>query len=111
MDQFNYELHRKSIGPVMLIDYVRRPFVSKYDPEFRVTFDSGLRATWSKRLFPMRKEPTRHVLPGHTIMEVKFRFHMPAWFHRIIQSYELRRVSVSKVCKGIDVWELAPNLE
>ena len=40
-------------------------------------------------------------MPGYTIMEVKFRHHMPSWFHHILQAYELRRRSVSKICEGM----------
>ena len=40
-------------------------------------------------------------------MEVKFRYHIPSWFHRIIQSYELRRVSISKICAAMETLEMA----
>jgi hypothetical protein len=94
----------------MLIDYERRPYVSRYAPEFRLTFDDALRATHTRLLHPHR-EQIRSVLPGYTILEVKFRFHVPSWFHRIIQSYELRRVSISKYCRGVEAFRLTPHLE
>ena len=94
----------------MLIDYYRRPYISKYDPEFRVTFDEQLYATRTESLHPPEYAPRRSVLKGFTIMEVKFRFHVPSWFHRIIQSYELHRISVSKICSGIETFGLTPKL-
>jgi hypothetical protein len=53
----------------------------------------------------------RALVPGYTVMEVKFRYHMPSWFHRIIQAFELRRVSISKICTGTQALglQLDPN--
>lgn len=110
-EQFRYEFYRKRLEPVVLVDYWRRPYVSKYNPEFRLTFDEALRATATSRLFPPALPPGRSIGPGFTIMEVKFRYHIPSWFHRIIQHFELQRVSISKVCKGIEACGLAKNLE
>ena len=60
--------------------------------------------------FPGALDRSRELMPGYTVVEVKFRYHVPSWFHRIIQSFELRRVSISKICRGIEVLELAENL-
>lgn len=108
--QFAYDLYRRRLRPVALIDYRRRPYISRFDPEFRLTMDDRLQCTAADSLFPSRGQCSRQGLPGYAIMEVKFRFHVPSWFHRIIQSYELRRVSISKICRGMDVLELAENL-
>lgn len=110
-ERFAFEVERKRLAPVMLIDYERRPYVSKYDPEFRLTFDDTLRATLTQSLYPGPGENTRDVLAGFTVMEVKFRHHVPAWFHRILQSYGLRRRSVSKICQGMETWKLTPQME
>lgn len=107
--QFEFEAYRKRLGPVALVDYYRRPYISKYDPEFRLTFDDRLCFTATKCLFPAASDRCRTALPGYTIMEVKFRYHLPSWFHRIIQSYELRRVSISKICRGLVTLGLAED--
>lgn len=98
-EAFRFELYRKSVRPVVLVDYLRRPYVSKYDPEFRLTFDDSLYGTATRELDPGPEAVRKMALPGYTILEVKFRFHMPKWFHRLIQTMELQRVSVSKYCK------------
>ena len=36
---------------------------------------------------------------------------MPKWFHRIVQTYNLRRLSVSKFCVGMEKADLVENLE
>ena len=105
--KFDYDLYRKRIRPVALVDYVRRPYVSRFDPEFRLTFDSELTGTQTRALFPSIRDRRRRLLPGYTVMEVKFRRHIPSWFHRVIQSYELRRISVSKICHAMEALEIA----
>lgn len=99
-EQFLFQRFRRRIRPYALIDYVRRPYISKFDPEFRLTFDEQLQATETACLFPGRSARTRRIAPGSTVMELKFRHHVPSWFHRIIQTYELRRRSFSKICEG-----------
>jgi hypothetical protein len=110
-NQFEFELYRRQIRPLVLVDYERRPYLSRFDPEFRLTFDSNLHACAADSMFPPSGAVMRAMLPGYTVMEVKFRHHVPAWFHRIIQAYELRRVSISKICTGTQVLglQLDPN--
>lgn len=110
LNRFKYQWFRKTIRPVALIDYLRRPYISKYDHEFRVTFDEGLQARDTPCLFPSQATNSKRLLPGYTIMEVKFGHKVPAWFHRILQSFELRRVSISKICEGMTVLNLAEDL-
>ena len=98
-EAFQFDLHRKHLKPKMLVDYLRRPYISKYDPEFRMTFDDSLRGTATDLLDPSGNAKSMSVLSGYTILEVKFRYHVPKWFHRLIQTMELKRVSVSKYCR------------
>jgi len=110
-NQFEFDIYRKQIRPIVLVDYERRPYVSRFDPEFRLTFDHRLEASATDMVFPGPAVKMRKLIPGYTVMEVKFRHHVPSWFHRIIQAYELRRVSISKICTGTETLglELDPN--
>lgn len=99
-DRFEFELLRRRIRPCVLVDYLRRPYVSRFDPGFRLTFDSDLAAAAVDTMHPERTS-LRPLLRGHTVMEIKFRQSMPAWFQRILQMHELRRESISKVCTAI----------
>ena len=38
----------------------------------------------------------RTVSDGYHVLEIKFRYRMPAWFLRLIQEFQLRLVSFSK---------------
>ncbi|MFP6807244.1 MAG: polyphosphate polymerase domain-containing protein [Pseudomonadales bacterium] len=110
LTKFRYQWFKKTIRPVALIDYLRRPYISKFDHEFRVTFDERLQARDTSTLFPCKSTNAALLLPGYTVMEVKFGHRVPAWFHRIIQSFELRRVSISKICEGMKSLHLAEDL-
>ena len=106
-DQFQYNLYRKRLVPVALVDYERRPYLSRYDPSFRITFDERLSTTQSTGLFPSINQTFKRVIAGYTIMEVKLQSHLPSWFHRVIQTHELRRVSVSKIVTSMETLGLA----
>lgn len=110
VEKFVYESFRKRIKPLVLVDYIRRPYTSEFDINFRVTFDSKLSATAINELFVSDQPSWRDRLPGYTILEVKFHRRIPAWFHRILQAYNLRRVSISKFCKGMEACGLAQDL-
>ena len=102
VDRFMFDTIRRSLKPRLLVDYVRRPYVSAYDMNFRVTFDSVLMSAEVNNLFPPSSESWKYSFAGFTILEVKFHRRIPAWFHRIIQVHNLRRVSFSKFCKGME---------
>jgi hypothetical protein len=110
-DRFRFDRFRRRVEPVMLIDYWRRAYVSKYDPGFRMTFDDNLYGTACDRLFPDPRFARKSLLAGRSILEVKFEHHIPRWFHSLIQTLELNRVSISKYCAGIEQHALAPVLE
>jgi len=111
LNQFTYDRFRKNIKPVMLIDYQRRAYQSKYDYEFRITFDGELYGTHTSHLFPKDSVKKRKLIDGYTIMEVKFRKHVPPWFHRIMIKYQLTRISISKYCTGMEATNLIENLD
>jgi hypothetical protein len=108
-DDFIFQGYRKRLEPKVLVDYVRTPYVSDYDSNFRITIDSSIRVQKSQTLFPDVYNPIE-ALPGHVIVEVKFHRRIPAWFHRIIQTYNLDRVSVSKFVLGMTKANIAQNL-
>ena len=110
VDRFLFDAIRRALKPTVLVDYVRRPYVSSYDMNFRVTFDSVLMSAASNVLFPPEWVNWKHSYAGFTVLEVKFFRRIPAWFHRIIQAHSLRRVSFSKFCRGMETTGLAIDL-
>jgi|TARA_B110000881_G_C18461297_1_gene456343 hypothetical protein len=102
VEDFIFDKIRKRINPRILVDYLRRPLVNKYGLYFRLTFDSNLITAKSNSLFAEEKFFfPKKFKPGCTILEVKFERSIPAWFHRIIQTYNLKRQSISKYVLGV----------
>lgn len=99
---FIFETCKKSLRPKILVDYERMPFINKYGLYFRLTFDQNL--SCKKLDNNLRNNLTSNSIKckaGFTILEVKFERSIPLWFHRIIQSYNLRRNSISKFVLGM----------
>ena len=99
---FVFESYKKNLKPKILIDYERQPFINKHGLYFRLTFDQNLSC---KKLTNNLKNSLLNnsikCKAGFTILEVKFERSIPLWFHRIIQSYNLRRNSISKFVLGM----------
>jgi hypothetical protein len=110
IERFLFDALRRSIQPKLLVDYIRRPYVSAYDMNFRVTFDSTLLTTATNQLFPSSSSNWLESLAGYTILEVKFNRRIPVWFHRILQSHNMRRLSFSKFVQGMEATGLAIDL-
>jgi SPX domain protein involved in polyphosphate accumulation len=100
LNEFLWEYSVNRMRPVLLVTYKRKPFVSKFDGRFRVTFDYDLSFSHPDGLnFEADYEKGFHDL---VVMEVKFNGAMPRWFHDIIEEYSLRKDTFSKYCAGID---------
>ena len=110
IQQFVGDITRKKIAPVILVEYLRRPYTCDFDMNFRATFDSMLKTTRSKKLFLGGKGHWINSLAGYSILEIKLHRRIPRWFHRILQAYNLRRLSVSKFCQGIEACNIATDL-
>lgn len=110
-EEFFFQVFKKGIKPTVTTDYQRSPYVSEYDRNFRLTFDSFNVIRKTQKLFDNNKNFIRNSLPGYSILETKFDRRIPKWFHRIIQNYNLKRVSVSKFCLAMETANIAINLE
>lgn len=110
INQFIFDSYRKKILPKVIIDYNRRALLSKNGLYFRLTFDSDIKACSSFNIFETNQN-WKVCIPGNDILEVKFDLNIPPWFHRIIQNYQLKRISVSKFVLGMESTNLAHDYE
>ena len=110
INQFIFDTYRKKIFPKVVIDYKRRALLSKNGLYFRLTFDSDIYACSNDKLFE-NDYNWKICIPGNDILEVKFDLTIPPWFHRIIQNYQLKRISVSKFVLGMETTNLAHDYE
>ena len=109
IQKFVFDTHRKKISPRVLVDYIRKPYVSDYDSNFRATFDRMIESRPSLDLFPSQENVSVKCYAGWTILEIKFDRRLPKWFHRILQNHEMRRLSVSKFCLGMEYCGIAED--
>ena len=110
IDQFIFDSYRKKILPKVVVDYNRQALLSKNGLYFRLTFDSDIKSCSSQNLFEKEHE-WKLCIPGNDILEVKFDLNIPPWFHRMIQNYQLKRISVSKFVLGMESTNLAHDYE
>ncbi len=110
VEKFIFESIRKNVRSNVVIDYDRSPFVNNTGLYFRLTFDSNIRSCISNSLFNTKNQ-WKKCIDGYDILEVKFDTTIPAWFQKIIQSYELNRLSISKYVLGLEATGLAEDFE
>jgi hypothetical protein len=110
IEKFVFESIRKKVHANVIIDYDRSPFVNNTGLYFRLTFDSNIRSCISNSLFNINNQ-WKTCIDGFDILEVKFDTTVPAWFQKIIQSFELNRLSISKYVLGLEATGLAEDYE
>jgi len=100
---FIYESFKKKLEPKVIVDYNRRPYVNKFGLLFRLTFDTNLKSSPGTSIFDIKDNFSfKECVAGKTILELKFERSIQPWFHRIIQNYNLMRLSVSKFALGME---------
>jgi hypothetical protein len=103
INNFIYESLRKKIEPKVIVDYFRKPYVNKFGLLFRLTFDSNILASPAKNIFYNENFLNlKECMAGNTVLELKFERSIHPWFHRLIQNYNLTRLSVSKFSIGME---------
>jgi len=102
VNDFVYESLKKKIEPKVIIDYNRRPYINKFGLLFRLTFDTELKTFSGKDIFNNNNDNVQECSSGNTILELKFERSVQPWFHRIIQNYNLKRLSISKFAIGME---------
>ena len=108
INSFLFDSYKKNIFPRVLIDYRRRPYINKNGLNFRLTFDSQIMSSKTNILFDTNNSLSwEECRAGYTVLEVKFERSITPWFHRIIQNYDLERLSISKFVMGIEQSKIA----
>lgn len=86
--------------PAVFVRYVRRPFVSRFVSDIRITLDSHIEACKSENLwYDAGMAP---IAERAVVLEVKYSKALPYWWGEIVRKYNLSRGSFSKYAQGID---------
>jgi len=101
IEEFEWEAHVRSITPKMLVVYDREPYLGRYNANFRVTFDSNIRAIENDNLF-YSGDDFFDVSGGATVMELKFTGTLPFYVYQVIKEFNLERWPYSKYCNAVD---------
>jgi len=91
----------RSIGPKVLVNYDREPYLGIYNENFRITFDKNIKAIQNDNLF-YKGNDFEDISGNHTVMEVKFNGSLPHYVSEIIKEFDLQRISYSKYCHAIE---------
>lgn len=97
--RFVFDLFRKRLVPTVVVHYCRTAFENRCNPDFRATFDFDI-AAFTAGPDGLAIGGGHELAPGYSVLEIKFRYHLPAWFHRLIQVRNLQRISFSKFAHG-----------
>ena len=97
--KFVFDVFRKQLSPSVVVDYERAAFENPSNPDFRATIDKNIIAFRAdKNGIPAG--PGFELCAENSVLELKFRYHLPYWMHRMIQFHDFRRISFSKFSIG-----------
>lgn len=105
-DEFRRELRwflsRNALRPKIFVSYARRALLAKRDKEFRITIDENITARRQRGLLESRGGGLgQKIYPQGAVFEVKYHNVLPAWFHRVLQKFELQRLAFSKYANSV----------
>ncbi|MDO8600450.1 MAG: polyphosphate polymerase domain-containing protein [bacterium] len=86
--------------PMVFVRYVRKPYVTRFLSDIRVTFDSNIEACKSDNL--LYADGMVPIAERSVILEVKYSKALPYWWGEIVRKHNLSRTSFSKYAEGIN---------
>lgn len=95
--EIDYYRSHETVYPKIYVSYMRNAYFAKDDPEFRVTFDSDILTRRYDLALELGRYGDPALLPGHTLMEVKFAGAVPLWFTHVMSEFGLSFHTFSKV--------------
>lgn len=100
LDEWILKSETQLLRPVMLGEYVRKPFVYRLG-NVRITFDRNISASYQVRRMFDREISRVAVLPtGYHILEVKYDNFLPDIIYRLIDDGHLQQTTFSKFYLG-----------
>lgn len=89
-------LQRYDLMPKVYLAYDRKAFFGKEEKDFRVTFDTNIRARREDVRLERGMEGTSLLEDGVWLMEIKISGAAPLWFTHLLSEFELYAISFSK---------------
>ena len=86
----------EGLRPVAFIAYDRRAYYGRDDHDFRMTFDTNVRARWERLRLDAGADGAPVTPAGISVLEVKTTGAMPLWLTRFLAEEGIRKTSFSK---------------
>jgi len=100
--EFAYLSKRLNLVPVVMIRYIRKAVIPKFDYDMRLTLDTKISAGGEYlEKFDDNLEKLL-IAPDQGVLEVKSNQGIPLWLHSIMQNHQLVQTRYSKYCLGVD---------
>lgn len=104
--RFLYRLRAERRLPVLLIAYDRQPYVGRFDPSLRITFDCRLRCAAypevGSDLSGLYSDTLTPILDGQFVLEVKYDRLFPSWLVAPLAALGAQRQALSKYGMGLE---------
>jgi SPX domain protein involved in polyphosphate accumulation len=100
--EFERQSLSQGLNPVVLIEYDREGYDTRFTSDLRITFDHQVRSAHSSTLFP---EHTffQTFMPRGIVLEIKFKESLPFWLNSLVRSQGLKVIANSKYTQGLQV--------
>jgi SPX domain protein involved in polyphosphate accumulation len=101
---FYYDIIKNNLGPVVNVVYEREPYLYKFNPDLRITFDKKIRASNRTEINSLfEEEGMVPVIPGYAVLEIKTTsVQYPNWLSCLVAQLNLRHFAISKYVKGVE---------
>jgi len=87
-----------TLAPKIVVSYQRQAYVSRDDPELRITFDTDLLFWTDKPRVESPERPLPFFRDEKVIMEIKSNKSLPMWLSRLVSENECCKLKLSKYC-------------
>jgi SPX domain protein involved in polyphosphate accumulation len=100
--EFERQSLTQGLVPVVLIEYDREGYQTRFKSDLRLTFDHQMRSAHARMLFP--DHPFfRTQIPKSVIFEIKFKEHLPLWLTGLVREQGLKVISNSKYTQSLQI--------
>ncbi len=96
MRELDFMRERYELLPKVYLSYDRRAYFDRNDSDFRVTFDTNIRARREDLDLRKGSYGTSLIADGYRLMEVKISGATPTWFTSLLSEFKIYPVSFSK---------------
>lgn len=105
-DPVTMEFERQSLTqgliPVVLVEYDREGYQTKFKSDLRITFDHHVRSAHARTLFPAHVF-FQMLMPRSVVLEIKFKDSLPLWLSRLVREQGLKVIANSKYTQGLQI--------